>query len=60
MNDSLFLISYADDNEIDDVVDSIQARCGKIKQIEHIGINSVNKRFESNPFRFLCSRCLFI
>jgi hypothetical protein len=38
MNRSL-LISYADDDEIDDVVDSIQNRC---PNIEHIGIHSVN------------------
>jgi hypothetical protein len=36
------LISSADDNEIDDVVESIQNRCANIKQIEHIGIHSVN------------------
>lgn len=35
-------ISSADDEEIDHVVDSIQNRCANIKQIEHIGIHSVN------------------
>jgi hypothetical protein len=34
--------SYADDDEIDHVVDSIQNRCAHIKRIEHIGIHSVD------------------
>jgi len=33
--------NYADDEEIDHVVDSIQNRCANIKRIEHIGIHSV-------------------
>ncbi|CAF0825009.1 unnamed protein product [Adineta steineri] len=33
--------NYADDNEIDDVIDGIQNRCANIKRIEHIGIHSV-------------------
>jgi len=33
--------NYADDEEIDHVVDSIQNRCANVKRIEHIGIHSV-------------------
>jgi len=33
--------NYADDEEIDHVVDSIQNLCANIKRIEHIGIHSV-------------------
>ena len=42
MNEEFFFISYADEEEIDRVVDSIQQRCAKIQRIEHIGLDSVN------------------
>ncbi|CAF4575888.1 unnamed protein product [Rotaria sp. Silwood1] len=33
--------NYADDDEIDHVIESIRSRCANIKRIEHIGIHSV-------------------
>ncbi len=53
------LISYADDEEIDHIVDSIQNRCAKIKRIEHIGIHSVNLKLKQNYF-YSFYRFLFI
>jgi len=55
-------ISYADDEEIDHVVDSIQKRCAHVKRIEHIGIHSVNRKFQIETYQtdFLLFRFLFI
>lgn len=48
-------ISFADDGEIDDVVDSIQERCANIKRVEHIGIHSVDFKcqIEGKSFPFV-------
>jgi hypothetical protein len=55
-------ISYADDEEIDHVVDSIQKRCAHVKRIEHIGIHSVNRKFQIETCQtdFFLFRFLFI